>query len=168
MSSHFCSYYQRQMLQQLMLSAEINYKSVWWPSAHVKEQFTVQQNSITLCNLLVAYWWCLPTDMSLFKSYLNYRDVYLFRVFIRYWRSENSPLIMQNSLANVWWPMTSLFSDVEPLLKYSPVALNLSPATRIFKENPASWRSMPNTGTWEKRCLSRKCTLVCPVNYVRN
>ena len=41
---------------------------------------------------------------------------------------------MQNSLANVWWPMTSFFLDVEPLLKYSPVALNLSPATRIFRE----------------------------------
>ena len=70
--------------------------------------------------LLVAfnnYWWCLPTDVSLSKSYLNYRDVYLLRVFIRHWRYENSPLTMQNSLANVWWPMTSFFSDVEPLLK---------------------------------------------------
>ena len=54
---------------------------------------------------------------------------------------------MQNSPANVWRPMTSFYSDVEPLLKHSPVALHLSPATRILKENTASWRSMPNTGT---------------------
>jgi len=75
-----------------------------------------------------------------------------------HWRSENPPFNMQNSPANVWWPMTSFYSDVEPLLKHSPVALHLSPATRILKENTASWRSMPNTGTQEKRCLSRKCT----------
>ena len=75
--------------------------------------------------------------MSLSKSYLNYRDVYLFRVFTRHWRSENPPFNMQNSPANVWRPMTSFYSDVEPLLKHSPVALHLSPTTRILKENTA-------------------------------
>ena len=29
-----------------------------------------------------------------------------------------------------------LYSDVEPLSKYSPVMLHLSPATRILNENP--------------------------------
>ena len=32
--------------------------------------------------------------------------------------------------------MTILYSDVEPLSKYSPVMLHLSPATRILNENP--------------------------------
>ena len=32
--------------------------------------------------------------------------------------------------------MTILYSDVEPLSKYSPVTLHLSPATRILNENP--------------------------------
>ena len=33
------------------------------------------------------------------------------------------------------WPMTILYSDVEPLSKYSPVTLHLSPATRILTDN---------------------------------
>ena len=32
--------------------------------------------------------------------------------------------------------MTISYSDVELLSKYSPVMLNLSPATRILSENP--------------------------------
>ena len=32
--------------------------------------------------------------------------------------------------------MTILNSDVEPLSKYSPVTLHLSPATRILNDNP--------------------------------
>ena len=35
--------------------------------------------------------------------------------------------------------MTILYSDVEPLSKYSPVTLHLSPATRILNENPGKW-----------------------------
>ena len=57
-------------------------------------------------------------------------------VFIRHWRLENSPLTMQNSRANVEWPMTIFYSDTEPLSKYSPVTLHLSPVTRILGENP--------------------------------
>ena len=33
--------------------------------------------------------------------------------------------------------MTIFYSDVEPLSKYSPVMLHLSPATRICNEDPA-------------------------------
>ena len=33
--------------------------------------------------------------------------------------------------------MTILYSDVQLFSKYSPVTLHLSPATRIFNENPA-------------------------------
>ena len=57
----------------------------------------------------------------------------ILRVFIRHWRS---PFTTQNSLADVWWPTTIFYSDVEPLSKYSPVMLHLSPATRILNENP--------------------------------
>ena len=34
--------------------------------------------------------------------------------------------------------MTIFYSEVEPLSKYYPVTLHLSPATRILNENPAS------------------------------
>ena len=34
--------------------------------------------------------------------------------------------------------MTIFYSDVEPLSKYSPVMLHLSPATRILNENSGS------------------------------
>ena len=43
---------------------------------------------------------------------------------------------MQNSLTNVPYPMTIIYSDLEPLSKYSPVILHLFPATRILNENP--------------------------------
>ena len=32
--------------------------------------------------------------------------------------------------------MTIFYSDMEPLSKYSPVTIQLSPATRILSENP--------------------------------
>ena len=44
--------------------------------------------------------------------------------------------LLHDSPANVQWPMTILYSDVEPLSKYSPVTLHLSPATRILNDNP--------------------------------
>ena len=43
---------------------------------------------------------------------------------------------MQNSMANVQKPMTIFYSDTKPLLKYSPVRLHISAATRILNENP--------------------------------
>ena len=42
----------------------------------------------------------------------------------------------QNSPANVRQPMAIFYSDMEPLLQYSPVRLHLSPATRILSEKP--------------------------------
>jgi len=57
------------------------------------------------------------------------------RVFIRHQGLENSPFPTQNSPANVQYPMTNFYSDMEPVSKYSPVMLNLSPATRILNEN---------------------------------
>ena len=42
----------------------------------------------------------------------------------------------QNSMANFQKPMTIFYSDTEPLLKYSPVTLHTSAATRILNENP--------------------------------
>ena len=39
------------------------------------------------------------------------------RVFIRHRGSENSSFTTQNSLANVWEPLTIIYSDVEPLSK---------------------------------------------------
>ena len=56
--------------------------------------------------------------------------------FIRHWRLENSTFTMQNSLTNVPYPMTIIYSDLEPLSKYSSVMLHLSPTTRILNENP--------------------------------
>ena len=32
--------------------------------------------------------------------------------------------------------MTNFYSDIEPLSEYSPVTLNLSPATRVLNQNP--------------------------------
>ena len=46
---------------------------------------------------------------------------------------------MQNSLANVWQPVTSFYSDLEPFSKYSPVTLHLFPTTRIENENLACY-----------------------------
>ena len=43
---------------------------------------------------------------------------------------------MQNSMANVQKPMTVFCSDTKPLLKYSPVTLHISAATRILNESP--------------------------------
>ena len=41
-----------------------------------------------------------------------------------------------NFTAIVRYPMTTMYSDVEPFSKYSPVTLHLSPATRILNKNP--------------------------------
>ena len=41
----------------------------------------------------------------------------VYRVFIRHHRSENSPLTMQNSLANISYSITIFDSDMEPLSK---------------------------------------------------
>ena len=56
--------------------------------------------------------------------------------FIRHWKLENSTFTMQNSLTNVPYPMTIIYSDLEPLSKYSLVILHLFPVTRILNENP--------------------------------
>ena len=40
--------------------------------------------------------------------------------------------------------MTIFDSDVEPLSKYSPVMLHLSPATRILNENPEWFKADPS------------------------
>ena len=53
-------------------------------------------------------------------------------VFIRHQRSKNSLFTTQISMANIGYPMTILYSDVEPLSEYCPVMLLLSPATRIL------------------------------------
>ena len=62
--------------------------------------------------------------------------IIVIRVAIRHRRLENSPFTMQNSSTCVQQFMTIFYSDVEPLLKYSPVMLYLSPAMRILNENP--------------------------------
>ena len=54
--------------------------------------------------------------------------------------------------------MTILYSDVEPLSKFSPVALNLSPATRILNENP--------DGLLQKIPLVIVDTMAAPVLYI--
>ena len=38
--------------------------------------------------------------------------------------------------------MTTFYSDVKPLPKYSPVTLHLSPATRILSQNPAMGKKL--------------------------
>ena len=43
---------------------------------------------------------------------------------------------MKNSPAKDRLPGTISYSDEEPLSKYSPIMLHLSPATRILNENP--------------------------------
>ena len=44
---------------------------------------------------------------------------------------------MKNSPADVQQPVNIFYSDEEPLSKYSPVMLHVSPATRILNNNPA-------------------------------
>ena len=77
------------------------------------------------------------------------------KVFIRHWKLDNSPIILQNSLPNSQKPMTIFYSDVEPLSKYSPAMLHLSPATRIanHNENPATSLS---TRMWGRRLIDRR------------
>ena len=53
-------------------------------------------------------------------------------MFIRHQESENSLFTKQNSPSNVWLSITI----VEPLSKYSPVMLHLSPATGILNDKP--------------------------------
>ena len=69
----------------------------------------------------------------LFAGYLLWQN----RVFIlKHRRLENSPFTALNFTAIVWYPMTTMYSVVEPFSKYSPVTLHLSPATRILNKNP--------------------------------
>ena len=58
---------------------------------------------------------------------------------------------MQISMANSGYPMTILYSDVEPLSEYCPVMLLLSPATRIL--NPL----IPKIKIWILIC--------CPYSF---
>ena len=39
--------------------------------------------------------------------------------------------------------MTIFYSDMEPLSKYSPAMLHLSPVTRILSENPETVKHFP-------------------------
>ena len=48
--------------------------------------------------------------------------------FIRHRRLENPQFTMQNSLTNILYPMT-IYSELAPLSKYSPVMLHLFPAS---------------------------------------
>ena len=79
------------------------------------------------------------------------------KVFIRDWRLDNSSIIQQNSLPNSQKPMTIFYSDVEPLSKYSPAMLHLSPATRIanHNENPATSLST-RTRMWGEKVDRQK------------
>ena len=61
--------------------------------------------------------------------------IIVIRVAIRHRRSKNSLFTMQNFPTNVQQLMTIFYSDVEPLLKYSPVTLYLSHSMRILNEN---------------------------------
>ena len=61
---------------------------------------------------------------------------WLIRVFFKHRRSENYLVTTLNSPASVRWPRAVFYSDVQPLSKYSPVTLHLSPATRILNESP--------------------------------
>ena len=49
----------------------------------------------------------------------------------------------QNSTANAQRPKTIFYSDTELLLKYSPVMLHISAATRILNENPVTKSHLP-------------------------
>ena len=55
---------------------------------------------------------------------------------LKHRRLENSPFTALNFTAIVRYPTTTMYSDVEPFSKYSPVTLHLSPATRILNESP--------------------------------
>ena len=60
------------------------------------------------------------------------------KMFIRHPRSENSPFSMLNSPANIRYVyMFTYICGVSFKVKYYPVMLHLSPATRILNENPA-------------------------------
>lgn len=125
----------------------------------VEEDHLVEEYHLVESHLLVAFnWWCLPTDVSLSKHYLNYRDVYLFGCLLGIGDQRILCLlrrILHLMLGGLW--LVFIWREASFKIFSSPVALHLSPATSIFKENPASWRSMPSTGTWEKRCPSSKC-----------
>ena len=49
----------------------------------------------------------------------------------------------QNSTANAQKPKNIFYSDTELLLKYSPVTLHISAATRILNENPVTKSHLP-------------------------
>ena len=92
----------------------------------VKSRFYCQQQGQTFKRVTFR-----RETRHLYPSTLN------IRVFIRHQSSENSLFTTQNSLTNTWQLMTIFYSDMEPLSKYSPVTLHLSPSTRILNENPA-------------------------------
>jgi len=56
--------------------------------------------------------------------------------------------------------MTIFYSDVEPLSKYSPVTLHLSPATRILNENPVYTSLIENNHAVTGALFCRFCVLV--------
>ena len=69
----------------------------------------------------------------------NSTKIFVLRVFIRHWRSENSLFIMQNSVVNIPYSLRPFFySDMEPLLKYSPVRLHLSPLLEFLMKTMCS------------------------------
>ena len=81
------------------------------------------------------------------------------RVFIRHQRSENSPFNSHNSLTFTFRSLWFFYSDMEPLSKYSPVMLDLSPATIILNENPAR----EGEGDWKATLqLSPSFNASCP------
>ena len=104
-------------------------------------------------------WYSLNSIYSLllFKVYppLTMQD----RVFIRHQRSENSPFNSHNSLTFTFRSLWFFYSDMEPLSKYSPVMLDLSPATIILNENPAR----EGEGDWKATLqLSPSFNASCP------
>ena len=50
--------------------------------------------------------------------------------------------ILHKTFSSLW--LLFFYSNVEPLSKYSPVMLHLSPATKILNENPETWFGKDN------------------------
>ena len=106
--------------------------------------------------LRMSYCWCnlIPRAFRLWSLFLATVQIYILYHWCHCHQLQNYNagcslgigdqrilLLLHRSLFLTFhslWLLIFFFSDVEPLSKYSPVTLHLSPATRILNENPAN------------------------------
>ena len=77
-----------------------------------------------------------------FHCQQNSTKIFVFRVFIRHWRSENSLFTMQNSLANIPQPKAIFLFRYGASFKIFSCKVAHFSATKIFNENPVFWATI--------------------------